>query len=152
MTAISVNKVILVGNLGANPETRFTPSGTQVTSACVATDEYWTDRNGKSNCRTEWHCLVMWRHIAKIASKYLRKGSKVRVEGRLSTRHWDDKVGRRQCVTEVVVTDLEFVDDAEGPSGLDMKYAKKGQFRALFRRRREKSYILHFGLKKHCIR
>ena len=127
MTTNCVNKVILVGNLGANPETRFTPSGTQVTSAYVATNEYWTDRNGKSNCHTEWHCLVMWRRLAEIASKYLRKGSKVRDEGRLSTRHWDDKVGRRQCVTEIVVTDLEVVDGAGGPSELDLKYAKKDQ-------------------------
>ena len=119
-----VNKVVLVGNLGANPETRFTPSGTQVTTASLATDEAWTDRKGEQRRRTEWHRLVLWRRFAEVASQYLKKGSKVCVEGRLSTRSWEDDSGQRHYVTEVVVSDLKLVDGAGGPGELDLLFGR----------------------------
>ncbi|HJP30298.1 MAG TPA: single-stranded DNA-binding protein [Candidatus Latescibacteria bacterium] len=119
-----VNKVVLVGNLGADPETRFTPSGTQVTTANLATDENWTDRKGEQQRRTEWHRLVLWRRLAEIAGQYLKKGSKVRVEGRLQTRSWEDESGQRHYVTEVVVSDLKLIDGAGGPGELDLLYGR----------------------------
>ena len=109
-----LNKVTLVGNLGDDPETRFTPSGTQVTTARLATDESWTDRKGGRRRRTEWHRLVLWRRLAEVASQHLRKGVRLHVEGRLQTRKWEDGKGRRHSVTEIVVTDLRFVDGAGG--------------------------------------
>ena len=125
MPQSSINKVILVGNLGADPETRFTPSGTQVTTARLATDDRWTDKEGVRQSRTEWHKLVLWRRLAEIASQYLRKGSRVHIEGRLQTRHWDDANGRKHGVTEVVVSDLQLLDAAGGPADLDMMYARE---------------------------
>ena len=124
MAAGNINKVILVGNLGADPEIRFTPSGTQVASVRLATDDDWIDNRGQRRRRTEWHRLVMWRRFAEIAGQYLRKGSKIRVEGRLHTRNWEDSHRRRHCVTEIVVTDLQLIDAAGGPGELDMKYGR----------------------------
>jgi single-strand DNA-binding protein len=119
-----LNKVVLSGNLGADPETRFTPSGTQVTTANLATDDTWTDRKGEPQRRTEWHRLVFWRRFAEIASQYLKKGSKVYVEGRLQTRSWEDDRGQRHYVTEVVVSDLKLVDGAGGPGELDLLFGR----------------------------
>jgi len=121
-----VNKVVLVGNLGADPETRFTPNGTQVTTASLATDEAWTDRKGEQRRRTEWHRLVLWRRFAEVATQYLKKGSKVCIEGRLSTRSWEDDSGQRHYVTEVVVSDLKLVDGAGGPGELDLLFGRDG--------------------------
>ena len=124
MPSKCLNKVILVGNLGADPETRFTPSGTQVTTANLATDDTWIDRRGEQRRRTEWHRLVLWRRLAEIASQHLHRGSKVYVEGRLQTRTWDDAHGARHFVTEVVVTDLQLVDESGGPCELDLLYGR----------------------------
>lgn len=124
MPSKCLNKVILVGNLGADPETRFTPSGTQVTTANLATDDAWTDRKGQLRRRTEWHRLVLWRRLAEVASQYLHKGSRVYVEGRLQTRTWDDEDGVRHYVTEVVATDLQLVDGSGGPGELDLLYGR----------------------------
>lgn len=119
-----VNKVVLVGNLGADPETRFTPSGTQVTTASLATDETWTDRKGETRRRTEWHRLVLWRRLAEIAGQYLKKGSKIYIEGRLSTRSWEDVQGHRHYVTEIVVSELKLVDGEGGPGEMDLHYGR----------------------------
>jgi len=119
-----VNKVVLVGNLGVDPETRFTPSGTQVTTTSLATDETWTDRKGEQQRRTEWHRLVLWRRLAEVSSQYLKKGSKVRIEGRLQTRSWEDDRSQRHYVTEVVVSDLKLIDGAGGPGELDLHYGR----------------------------
>ena len=124
-----VNKVVLVGNLGVDPETRFTPSGTQVTTASLATNETWNDRNGEQRRRTEWHRLVLWRRLAEVASQYLKKGSKVRIEGRLQTRSWEDDRGQRHYVTEIVVGDLKLIDGAGGPGELDLLYGRGGHGR-----------------------
>ena len=124
MAAGNINKVILVGNLGADPEIRFTPRGTQVASVRLATDDDWTDNKGQRRRHTEWHRLVMWRRFAEIADQYLKKGSKVRVVGRLHTRNWEDANRRRHYVTEIMVTDLQLIDSAGGPGELDMKYGR----------------------------
>lgn len=124
MAAGNINKVILVGNLGADPEIRFTPSGTQVASVRLATDDDWTDNRGQRRRRTEWHRLVMWRRFAEIAGQHLKKGSKIRVQGRLHTRNWEDVRRHRHYVTEVVVTDLQLIDADGGPGELDMKYCR----------------------------
>jgi len=113
-----VNKVILIGNLGSDPEAKFTPSGAAVANVSLATNESWTDRNGEKQERTEWHRLVLWRGLAEIAGKYLKKGSKIYVEGRLETRSWDDQSGQKRYTTEVVVRDMQMLDSrGEGMEG-----------------------------------
>ena len=121
--ARGVNKVILIGNLGGDPEVRYTPSGAAVVNVNLATNESWTDRSGERQERTEWHRLVLWSKLAEIAGQYLSKGSKVFVEGRLQTRSWDDQGGQKRYTTEVVVNDLQMLDsrgeggDAGAPGG-----------------------------------
>lgn len=118
----SVNRVVLVGNLGADPDTRFTPGGTQVTTASLATDETWIDHGGETQHRAEWHRLVLWGRLAEIARQYWEKGAHVHVEGRLQTRSWEDSRGQRHYVTEVVVSDMRMPDSVGGPGELDLKY------------------------------
>ena len=109
--ARGVNKVILIGNLGADPEVKYTPSGVPVANFNLATTESWTDRSsGERQERTEWHRLVLWRRLAEIAGQYLKKGSKVFVEGKLQTRSWDDQNGQKRYTTEVVVNDMQMLD------------------------------------------
>ena len=120
MSRGSVNKGVLIGNLGADPEVRFTPSGVQVVSATLATSEGWNDKNGERQERTEWHRLVLWRKLAEIADQYLKKGSKIYVEGKLQTRSWDDQKGHKRYVTEVVVNNLEMLEGAGGPPATEV--------------------------------
>lgn len=102
--ARGVNKVILIGNLGVDPETRYTANGNPVTNLSLATDESYKDRNtGQMVPRTEWHRIVMFGKIAEVAGQYLRKGSKVYIEGRLQTRKWQDQSGQDRYTTEIVV-------------------------------------------------
>ena len=89
----SLNKVLLIGNLGSDPETRFTPSGAQVANFSLATSESWNDKDGQRQERTEWHRIVLWRRLAEIAGQYLKKGSKVYIEGKLQTRSWGRSAG-----------------------------------------------------------
>ncbi len=120
-----VNRVVLVGNLGADPDTRFTPTGTQVVTANLATDNTWVDRQGTKRHRTEWHRLVLWRRLAEIATQYLHKGSRIYIEGRLQSRSWEDDHGHRNYLTEIVVSDLRILDGAEhGPAELDLLYGQ----------------------------
>ena len=125
MSRNSVNKVILLGNLGADPDIRFTTAGTQVVTVNLATSESWTDKSGERRERTEWHRLVLWRRLAEIAGQYLRRGSKVYVEGKLQTRSWEDVKGQRHYMTEVVVNDLQILDAPGGPAELDLDYARQ---------------------------
>ena len=105
--AKSVNKVILVGNLGKDPEVKFTPSGMQVAKFSIATNEGYKDKSGQWQERTEWHNIVAWARLAEIIGEYVKKGSKVYIEGRLQTRSWDDKTsGQKKYMTEVVANDL----------------------------------------------
>lgn len=100
--ARGINKVILVGNLGADPELRYTPGGAAVATFSVATSESWKDKDGNTQERTEWHRIVVWNKLAEIAGEYLKKGSQVYLEGRLTTRNWQDKDGVKRYMTEVV--------------------------------------------------
>jgi single-strand DNA-binding protein len=101
--AKSVNKVILIGNLGKDPEVKYTPQGTPVAKLTLATNESYKDKAGQWQEKTEWHNVVLWQRLAEIAGEYLKKGSKVYVEGRLQTRSWDDKqTNQKRYMTEVV--------------------------------------------------
>jgi single-strand DNA-binding protein len=101
-----VNKVILVGNLGRDPEIRHTRGGTAVATLNLATSSSWTDQNGQRQERTEWHRVVAWSKLAEIAKEYLAKGRQVYIEGRLQTRSWDDKDGNKRYTTEVVAEQM----------------------------------------------
>ncbi len=104
-----VNKVILVGNLGADPDMRYTPSGQGVCELRVATSESWNDKNGQRQERTEWHRIVVWGKRAEVCSKYLSKGRQVYVEGRIQTRTYDDKDGNKRYITEIIAADVQFL-------------------------------------------
>ncbi|MFQ5753740.1 MAG: single-stranded DNA-binding protein [bacterium] len=106
----SVNKVILLGNLGQDPELRYTPSGAAVTTLSVATNEVWKDNDGNKQERTEWHRVVLWRKQAELAGEYLKKGSKIYIEGRLQTRSWEDKDGNKRYTTEIIGDTLTMLD------------------------------------------
>ena len=116
----TVNKVILVGNLGDDPEVKHTPSGVQVANFSLATSESWTDKNGERQERAEWHRLVLWRKLAEIAGQYLKKGNKIYIEGKLQTRSWEDNNGQKRYMTEVIVDNLEMLGgDRAGESRTD---------------------------------
>ena len=103
---MSVNKVILVGRLGKDPETRYMPSGEAVTNATLATSENWKDKTGEKQEKTEWHNLVFYRRLAEIAGEYLKKGSQVYIEGKLQTRKWQTKEGQDRYTTDIVVNEM----------------------------------------------
>ena len=127
MAAGGVNKVILIGNLGADPELRYTPSGQAVCDLRLATNESWTDKSGQKQERTEWHRVVMWGKPAEICKQYLTKGQKLYIEGRLQTRSWDDKEGNKKYSTEIIGTDFMFLG---GGSGAGAGAGGGGGFRA----------------------
>ena len=106
----NLNKVMLIGRLGQDPEIRYTQSGSAVANATIATNDYWTDKQGEKQERAEWHSLVLWDRLADLAQSYLKKGSQVYVEGRLQTRNWEDQQGQKHYKTEVVVTTMQFLD------------------------------------------
>jgi len=113
-----VNKVILLGHLGVAPEVTYTPSGTAVANATLATNESWTDKDGQKHERTEWHRLVVWKRLAEVFGEHLRKGSNVYIEGRLQTRTWEDQQGQKRYTTEVVVNEMQMLDGKqEGSDG-----------------------------------
>lgn len=117
--AKSVNKVILVGNLGKDPEVKFTPSGMQVAKFSIATNEGYKDKSGQWQERTEWHNIVAWARLAEIIGEYVKKGSKVYIEGRLQTSSWDDKeTGQKKYKTEIVANELVLLGGrGEGSEG-----------------------------------
>ena len=108
-----VNKVILIGHLGADPEIRYTQNGAPVANLRLATSESWKNKNGQKEERTEWHRVVAWSKLAELAGQYLSKGRQIYVEGRLQTRSWDDKDGNKRYSTEIVATNIQFLG---GPS------------------------------------
>jgi single-strand DNA-binding protein len=113
--ARGINKVILIGNLGQDPETRYMPSGGAVTNLRIATSEAWKDKNtGDMQERTEWHNVAMFGRLAEIAAEYLRKGSQVYVEGRLRTRKWQDRDGNDRYTTEVVANEMQMLGGRGG--------------------------------------
>lgn len=117
--ARGINKVILIGNLGADPEIRYMPNGGAVANITIATSESWTDKQtNEKKEQTEWHRLVIYQRLAEIAGEYLRKGSKVYIEGRLRTRKWTDQQGVERYTTEIIVNELQMLDGrSDGSNG-----------------------------------
>ena len=105
-----VNKVILIGRLGKDPDIRYTPDGAMVTTFNLATDEQWKDKNGEKVQKTEWHRIVTWGKLAEICGNYLVKGKLVFVEGRIQTRSWEDKEGVKRSTTEIVASNMQMLD------------------------------------------
>lgn len=117
---MSVNKVILVGNLGKDPELRYTPSGTAVATFSLATTERYKDRDGQRQDKTEWHNIVAWRQLAEICGKFLHKGKQVYIEGKIQTRSYDDRDGNKRYITEIVVDQMQMLgskDDGQSSGG-----------------------------------
>ena len=105
----SINKVILIGNLGKDPETRYMPNGDAVTNITLATTETWKDKTGEKQEKTEWHRITFYRKLAEIAGQYLKKGRSVYIEGRLETRKWTDKAGADRYTTEIIANDMKML-------------------------------------------
>ena len=115
----SVNKVILIGNLGRDPETRYMPDGGAITNISIATTENWKDKNGDKQEKTEWHRVAFFGKLAEIAGEYLKKGSQCYVEGRLQTRKWQDKDGQDKYTTEIVANAMQMLGSRQGMGGGD---------------------------------
>jgi single-strand DNA-binding protein len=115
----SVNKVILIGNLGRDPETRYMPEGGAITNISIATTDKWKDKNGEMQEKTEWHRVAFFGKLAEIAGEYLKKGSQVYVEGRLQTRKWQDKDGQDKYTTEIVANVMQMLGSRQGMGGGD---------------------------------
>jgi single-strand DNA-binding protein len=126
--ARGINKAILIGNLGADPEIRHTAGGNAVTNLSLATSEGWRDRQtGEMQERTEWHRIVLFSKLAEVAGEYLRKGSKVYIEGRIQTRKWQDRDGNDRYTTEVVANDMQMLDSRGGSEPLQDRGGGYGQ-------------------------
>ncbi|RUO28216.1 single-stranded DNA-binding protein [Aliidiomarina sanyensis] len=118
MASRGINKVILIGNLGADPEVRFTQNSTAIANLSVATSESWKDKqSGEQREQTEWHRVVLYRRLAEIAGEFLRKGSKVYIEGRLQTRKWQGQDGKDNYTTEVIANEMQMLDSAGANQG-----------------------------------
>ncbi len=121
--ARGINKVIIVGNLGADPEVRYMPSGGAVATLSVATSEGWKDKQtGQTQERTEWHRVVLFNRLGEIAAEYLKKGAKIYIEGRLQTRKWQDKNGIDRYTTEIVGSDMQMLDSRGPGQGANTAY------------------------------
>ena len=114
---MSVNKVILVGRLGKDPETRYMTNGDAVTNVSLATSDTWKDKNGEKQERTEWHNLVFYRRLAEVAGEYLKKGSHIYVEGKIQTRKWQDKEGKDRYTTEIIVNEMQMLGGKSSGGG-----------------------------------
>jgi len=122
-----VNKVIIVGNLGSDPDTRYMPSGSAVTNLSIATSESWKDKqSGEQKERTEWHKIAMFGRLAEIAAEYLRKGSQVYIEGKLRTRKWQDKEGKDRWTTEIVADEMQMLGSRSGGGAPAMQGSQGG--------------------------
>jgi single-strand DNA-binding protein len=113
----SLNKVLLIGNLGQDPEMTYTPNGTAKASLSVATQEKWKDKGGDTQEKTEWHRVIAWGKLAEICGQYLTKGRQVYIEGRLQTRSWEDKDGNKRWTTEIVATGMQMLGAKKDGSG-----------------------------------
>ncbi|RUO71964.1 single-stranded DNA-binding protein [Idiomarina ramblicola] len=128
MASRGVNKVILIGNLGADPEVRYTQNSTAIANLSIATSETWKDKQtGEPREQTEWHRCVAYRRLAEIAGEYLKKGSKVYVEGRLQTRKWTGQDNVERYTTEVVINEMQMLDSRGGSQGGSQAAAPQGQ-------------------------
>jgi single-strand DNA-binding protein len=124
---VGVNKVILVGNLGADPEVRYSSTGTAVANFRIATSENWTNKEGGKETRTDWHRVVAFGKLGEICAEYLSKGKQVYVEGKLRTRSWEDKEGNKRWITEVVASNMVMLGQApEGGGGPSAREPMKG--------------------------
>jgi len=122
---MSVNKVILIGRLGKDPETRYMTSGEAVTNATLATSETWKDKSGEKQEKTEWHNLVFYRRLAEIAGEYLKKGSQIYVEGKIQTRKWQTKEGQDRYTTEIIVNEMTMLGGkSSGSSSFEVVESK----------------------------
>ena len=122
----SMNKAILIGNLGADPEVRYTASGSPVANFRIATSEVWNDKNGERQERTEWHRIVVFGRQAETCGEYLKKGRSVCVEGRIQTREWEDRDGNKRWTTEIVADRVTFLGGREGGGGGGGGYSRGG--------------------------
>ena len=121
--AAGLNKVMLIGNLGQDPEMRYTPNGTPTSTFSVATNRAWTTPDGERRTETDWHNIVAWQKLAEVCDQYLRKGSRVYIEGRMRTRSWEGQDGRKNYRTEIVAQQVQFLDTRPGGSqGADEEY------------------------------
>jgi single-strand DNA-binding protein len=130
-----VNKALLIGRLGADPEVRYTPDGTMVTNFRLATDLQWKDKNGEKLQRTEWHRIVAYGKLAEICSNYLSKGKLIFIEGRIQTRSWEDKDGVKRSTTEIVAANMQMLDSkgqmrSQDMAGADQTPASAGSEQA----------------------
>ncbi|MSP53516.1 MAG: single-stranded DNA-binding protein [Gammaproteobacteria bacterium] len=124
MASRGINKVILIGNLGKDPEVRYMPNGNAVANITLATSESWKDKqSGEQKEQTEWHRVVFYQRLAEIVGEYLKKGSKVYIEGKLRTRKWQDKDGQDKYMTEIIADEMQMLDSRAGASGNDMPKA-----------------------------
>ncbi|HEU0187019.1 MAG TPA: single-stranded DNA-binding protein [Gallionellaceae bacterium] len=117
---MSVNKAILVGRLGKDPETRYMTNGEAVANVTLATSENWKDKSGEKQERTEWHNLVFYRRLAEIAGEYLKKGSQIYVEGRIQTRKYQDKAGQDRYITEIIVNEMQMLGGKSSGSSFEV--------------------------------
>ena len=115
----SVNKVILIGNLGKDPETRYMSNGDAVTNITLATTDAWKDKNGEKQEKTEWHRVTFYRKLAEIAGEYLKKGRSVYIEGRLETRKWTDKAGIERYTTDIIASDMKMLGNRPGSGSFE---------------------------------
>jgi len=129
----SLNKVMLIGRLGKDPEVRYTPDGSPVANFSLATGEFWTDKSGTRQERTEWHNIVAWNKLADLSSRYLKKGRQVYIEGRIRTREWDDRDGNKRRTTEIIANQMvllgsrqESSEDSYSGPGVPVKAAASG--------------------------
>lgn len=125
--ARGINKVILIGNLGQDPELRYTGSGTAVCNLRLATSESYKDRDGNMVENTEWHSVVAWSRLAEICGEYLKKGSKVYIEGSLQTRQWEDKEGNTRYTTEIKAREMQMLDSKGGGGSDDFDQRSEGR-------------------------
>ena len=116
-----INKVILIGNLGQDPETRYTQDGSAITNASIATSETWKDSSGAKQVKTEWHKVIFFKRLAEIAGEYLRKGSKVYIEGKLQTRKWQDQSGIDRYTTVIICKELQMLSSGSQSSQAENK-------------------------------
>ena len=120
----TLNKVMLIGNLGKDPEMRYMPNGQAVATITIATSETWKDKaTGAAQEKTEWHRIVMFRRLAEIAGEYLKKGAKIYIEGRLQTRKWQDKQGQDRYITEIVTNEMQMLDSRGGAASSSANYS-----------------------------
>ena len=129
MASRGVNKVIVVGNLGNDPEVRYMPNGNAVANLSIATSESWKDQQGQQQERTEWHRVTMYRRLAEIAGEYLKKGSQVFIEGKLQTRKWQDQQGNDRYTTEIIADNMQMMGgrgDGGGQGGGQNTYSNQG--------------------------